>query len=246
MRSLSDMSQLELGRATGTSKQQVGAVERGNRRPSKKFSQLADEALEAHGRLQNLWPGAKRSQPWWLEEFVELEAKAQVVYEFQPQAVPGLLQTGDYARAVIGASFPPPVGGVAQRLYEARMARQGLFDRDPPPLALFIIDEGALRRPIGNKAVMKGQLKALIERAQDPRVEIQVLPFERGAHTAMNGPLVLLGMTHVESLVYAEAPGTGQVITDAQVVADCHQKFGHLRSVALSPYESLTFVENLL
>ncbi|MEU3233622.1 helix-turn-helix transcriptional regulator [Nocardiopsis alba] len=245
MRTLSDMSQLELGRATGTSKQQVGAIERGNRRPSKRFTQLADEALKAHGRLQNLWPGAKRAQPWWLEEFVELEAKAQVIYEFQPQAIPGLLQSEDYARAVIGASFPPLMEEEAQSVFEDRMARQQLFNRVPTPLTLFIIDEGALRRRIGGAELMRKQLASIVDRAQQPRVQVQVLPFERGAHSAMNGPLVLLDMSHAESLVYAETPGAGQVITDAHVVGNCQQQFGHLRSLALSPDQSLEFITSL-
>ena len=245
LRELADMSQSTLGKLSGTSKQQVGAVERGIRRPSKLFAKLADEALDAHGRLQNLWPGAKKAQPRWLEEFVELEAKAQVIYEFQPQAIPGLLQTEDYARAVVGASFPPLPTLAVQRELEARLGRQEILDRDPAPLTLFVIDEGALRRQVGGAEVMNRQFQALLRRASNPAVQIQVLPFGRGAHSAMNGPLVILDMDHAESLVYAETPGSGQVITDQVTVGNCQQQYGHLRSLALSPDESLHFIASL-
>nr|WP_273474184.1 helix-turn-helix transcriptional regulator [Nocardiopsis sinuspersici] len=245
LRELTDMSQKQLGDQVGTSKQQVGAVERGIRKPSKRFAELADRALEAHGGLLNMWPGAKRAQPWWLEQFVELEAKARVINEFQPQAVPGLLQTENYARVIVGSSFPPLAEPEVEQRLQGRLQRQQVLLRAGPPLALFVIDEGALRRPVGGRKVMREQCLALIEKAQLPHVQLQVLPFDRGAHGAMNGPLVLLNMTHTESLVYAEAPGSGQVITDAQVVADCHQRFGALRGLALSPVESLDFIASL-
>lgn len=245
LRNLADMSQLALGLATGTSKQQVGAVERGIRRPSKKFAHLADEALKCNGQLLNLWPGAKRAHPWWLEKFVELERKAQVIHEFQPQTVPGLLQTKDYARAVVGAAFPPLGQAEREELLQTRLERQSILGRDHPPLALFVIDEGALRRSVGGDDVMRAQYEALVHKAQEPHVQIQVLPFGRGAHGALDGAFMVLRMTPVESLVYAEIPGTGQVITDVSVVADCQQRFGALRSLALSPDESIEVITSL-
>jgi transcriptional regulator with XRE-family HTH domain len=245
LRELSDMSQKDLGDQTGTSKQQVGAVERGIRKPSKKFAELADRALDAHGGLLNMWPGAKRAQPWWLDKFVELEAKAQVISDFQPQAISGLLQTENYARALINAAFPPLQAEDAEERLAGRLERQQVLLRNDPPLALFIVDEAVLRRPVGGEGVMKEQREALLDKAQLPHVQLQVLPFSRGAHGAMNGSLILLNMTHSESLVYAEAPGTGQVITDAQLVATCQLRFGSLRSLALSPSESLDFIASM-
>lgn len=92
---------------------------------------------------------------------------------------------------------------------------------------------------------MNRQFQALLRRASNPAVQIQVLPFGRGAHSAMNGPLVILDMDHAESLVYAETPGSGQVITDQVTVGNCQQQYGHLRSLALSPDESLHFIASL-
>ncbi|PWV57611.1 Scr1 family TA system antitoxin-like transcriptional regulator [Nocardiopsis sp. L17-MgMaSL7] len=89
------------------------------------------------------------------------------------------------------------------------MGRQEILDRDLAPLTLFVIDEGALRRQVGGAEVMKRQFQALLRRASNPAVQIQVLSFGRGAHSAMNGPLVILDMDHAEALVYAETPGSG-------------------------------------
>ncbi|WP_433697012.1 helix-turn-helix domain-containing protein [Nocardiopsis sp. CA-288880] len=247
LRCLSDMSQKELGDRIGVSKQQVGAIERGVRRPSKQFAELADTVLERKGRLQNLWPGARQTQPWWLQEFVDLEAKAQVRYEFQPQAVPGLLQTKDYASALVEAAFPPLLQDEKDQVVTARFERQEILKRETPtpPLSLFVVDEAVLHRPVGGVEVMKAQMRALLDAARNPRVQIQVLPIARGAHSAMNGPLVILNMAHAESLVYVEIPGSGQVISDPDVVANCVEQFGDLRSVSLSPAESLSFIASL-
>nr|WP_231494110.1 DUF5753 domain-containing protein [Nocardiopsis sp. CNT312] len=113
---------------------------------------------------------------------------------------------------MMGAAFPPRSPRSIEDLLKARLDRQKILRRDRPPLALFVVDEGALRRTAGGKSVMREQYKALIEAAEWPFVQIQVLPFDRGAHAAMEGSLVLLTMTHAESLVYAETPGSGQVM----------------------------------
>ncbi|MFB8766439.1 helix-turn-helix transcriptional regulator [Nocardiopsis alba] len=245
LREFADVSQRELGELTKTSKQQVGSIERGERRPSKFFAQEADRALNGHGRLLDLWPGAKRAQPWWFQKYVDIEAKAQVIQEFQPQAVPGLLQTQDYAADVLGASFPPVSLEEQERLLTSRMERQEILGRDNPPLVHFVIEEGALRRSVGNRTVMNGQLEHLIERAQQRHIQIQVMPFNRGSHGALNGAFITLRMTLLECLVYAEVPENGHIIADLDVVALCLERFGALRGLALSPAESIEFIASL-
>ncbi|MEU4282151.1 helix-turn-helix domain-containing protein [Nocardiopsis dassonvillei] len=245
MRELADLSQKKLGVLTRTSKQQVGAIERGERRPSKEFAKLADAALEGHGSLLGLWPGARRAQPWWLQEFVVIEEKAQVIQEFQPQAVPGLLQTEDYARQVVSAAFPPLGAEESEQLLQSRMERQAILDRPKPPLAMFVIEEGALRRTVGSPSLMQAQREVLLRRARQSHIEVQVAPYHRGAHGAMDGAFMVMRMSFAEYLVYAEVPGKGQIITDAEVVADCQQRFGALRSLALSPAESIDFIASL-
>lgn len=245
LRELADMSQNRLGRLTQTSKQQVGSIERGERRPNKKFAEDADRALNGHGRLRDLWPGAKRAQPWWFQQYVDIEGKAQIIQEFQPQTVPGLLQTRDYAQAVLGASHPPLPARERERLLEARIKRQEILDRENPPLLHFIIEEGALHRSVGDSAIMKTQRKHLLKQAKRDHIQVQVIPYGRGAHGALDGAFIVLKMTLVESLVYAEVPGAGHILTDLSVVANCTEGFGALRSLALSPAESIEFIASL-
>ncbi len=245
LRELVDLSQRELGDLTSTSKQQVGSIERGERRPSKIFAEDADRALNGHGRLQELWPGAKRAQPWWFQKYVDIEGKAQVIQEFQPQAVPGLLQTHDYAAEVLGASFPPLTSEEQDRLLNSRLARQKILARLDPPLVHFVIEEGALRRSVGNSEVMLEQYEYMIEQAQKRHIQLQVMPFDRGAHGALNGAFITLRMTLLECLVYAELPEDGQIIADLDVVARCLERFGALRGLALSPAESIDFIASL-
>lgn len=243
LRELADVSQRALGQLTNTSKQQVGSLERGERRPAKSFAEMADKALNGHGRLRDLWPGAKRAQPWWFQKYVDIEGKAQVIQEFQPQAIPGLLQTHDYAAALLKAAFPPMPREEQERLLQSRMERQRVLDQDTPPLVHFVIEEGALRRSVGKRGVMNGQLQHLMEQGERDHILIQVMPYNRGAHGAMNGAFITLRMSLVESLVYAEVPEDGYVIADLSVVARCQERFGALRSLALSPAESIEFMK---
>ncbi|MET9796275.1 helix-turn-helix domain-containing protein [Nocardiopsis alba] len=245
LREFADVSQRELGELTKTSKQQVGSIERGERRPSKFFAQEADRALNGHGRLLDLWPGAKRAQPWWFQKYVDIEGKAQVIQEFQPQAVPGLLQTPDYAAHVLGAAFPPFAPEDRERLLKSRLGRQKILDRDNPPLVHFVIEEGALRRSVGDVETMGKQLDFLIKQVHKDHIQVQVMPYNRGAHSALNGAFITLRMSLLESLVYAEVPGGGHIIADLDVVARCQERFGALRSLALSPAESIEFIASL-
>ncbi|WP_433696785.1 helix-turn-helix domain-containing protein [Nocardiopsis sp. CA-288880] len=245
LRELSDLSQRELGERTKTSKQQVGSIERGERRASKYFAEQADKVLNSHGRLQDLWPGARRTQPWWFQQYVDIEEKAQIIHEFQPQAVPGLLQTEGYADAVLGASFPPLPPQEREPRLLARMERQKIIDRDEPPLLLFIVEEGALLRSVGKPGLMRAQWSHILKQVEKDHVQVQVMPYGRGAHGALNGAFIILKMTFLESVVYAEVPGGGHVIADHGIVARCQERFGSLRSMALSPAESTEYIASL-
>lgn len=248
LREMADLSQADLAKLLNVSKQQVGAVERGERRPTKQLAHDADTALDAHGRLQDLWPGAKRSRPWWFEEYVHVEDQSQVISEFQPQTVPGLLQTRDYASCVLGATQPPRPAQEQQAQLAERLERQRIITREnpAPPLLHFVVEEGALRRAVGSAEVMRAQYEHLLTQAALPHVQLHIMPYDRGAHGALNGAFIVLRVSLTESLVYAEVPDGGQIITDLQVVSDCIERFGVVRGMALSPQESMDFIESLL
>ncbi len=219
-------------------------MERAKRNASKQLAESADRVLNANGSLQALWPKGRRTRHRWFEDYVELEAKAQSIHIFQCQIVPGLLQTYDYARALLGAAWPPHDEAETTTLLDDRMKRQDLFERVPTPMVSVIVDEAALRRG-ADLNVMSGQLAHLVEMASRPYIELQVLPFTSGLHAGTEGSFIVLEMTQTESVVYVEPPAHGQVIPDQTIVTSCIRRFGSLRTRALPPGESIAFIKSL-
>lgn len=242
LRQAADLSQRELAKATLISHQMLGAVERAERAPRKSFAEKADEVLGARGALLRLWPSAQEGYPRGFKEYAELEREARAIHDFQTQVVPGFFQTRDYARAVLSAGWPPSEDEEVERLLSTRVARQQMLEREQPPLVWSVLDESVLRRPIGPRDVMIAQLECLIELAARPRIRLQVLPFAKGVHTALDGAFTVLDMGYGEHLAYAEIPGSGRVTGDPDEVEQYTLRFGVLRSLSLSPDESVDFI----
>ncbi|MEU7926884.1 helix-turn-helix transcriptional regulator [Micromonospora sp. NPDC049801] len=144
--------------------------------------------------------------PSWFQSYLGLEAAAALIRSYEVQFVPGLLQTREYARAVVLLGHGG--AGVAEidRRVDLRMQRQQLLLRDKPPLLWAVVDEAALRRPIGGPEVMRGQLTALIEATKSPTVRLQVIPFAAGGHAAAGGAFTILrfGDQELPDIVYIE------------------------------------------
>ncbi|WP_306371468.1 helix-turn-helix transcriptional regulator [Nocardiopsis sp. CC223A] len=246
LRTEADLSQRELGRLTDTSGQQVGAIERLQRRPSKDFTVAADKALGANGRLRNLWPQGRAAPSRWLQKYVDIEAKALVIQQFQAQVVPALVQSEPYARATLEAAYPPSPPEKLHDLLQSRLQRQKLLDRSTPPLVQYVIDEATLHRTIGGPDVMREQFQRIVDVVTSkPFVTVQVLPYGRGAHCALEGSFTLLGMAPSEYLVYSEGAGRGTLYTEPDLVAANTLRFGALRSLALTPAESVQMIQSL-
>jgi transcriptional regulator with XRE-family HTH domain len=144
--------------------------------------------------------------PQWFRAYVDLESAATLIRTYEGQLVPGLLQTEDYMRAVIaGAHLDDPPGEAEQRV-QLRLGRQALLERTDAPRLWAVVDEAALRRPVGGSKVMRAQLERLIEATRLPNVTLQVLPFALGAHPAMVGAFSVLRFADRElpDLVYLE------------------------------------------
>ena len=144
--------------------------------------------------------------PQWFRAYVDLESAATLIRTYEGQFVPGLLQTDDYMRAVIhGAHLDESAEEVGRRV-RLRMARQTLLTREHPPRLWAVVDEAALRRPVGGREVMRGQVERLIEAAKLPNVTLQVLGFDSGAHPAMVGSFSVLRFPDQElpDVVYLE------------------------------------------
>jgi transcriptional regulator with XRE-family HTH domain len=143
--------------------------------------------------------------PPWLEQYIGLEEAASVIRTYEVQFVHGLLQTEDYARAVVSLRHGADETREVERRVELRMRRQRLLTRDAPKLWA-VIDEAALRRPLGGREVMRAQLRHLIEVTDLPGVTLQVAPFSKGGHPAAGGAFTLLRFARPEipDLVYIE------------------------------------------
>jgi transcriptional regulator with XRE-family HTH domain len=128
----------------------------------------------------------------WFQPFLGLEEAASIVRTYEVQFVPGLLQTPSYARAVISAGNRGAPAAEIERRVAMRMARQGVFTRPAPPQLWAVIDEAALRRPVGGADVMRAQLQALIEKISPGNIIVQVMPFRVGFHAAESGAYTIL------------------------------------------------------
>ena len=151
------------------------------------------------------WQGYSDILPHWVEPYFGLEAAASFIRNYELQFVPGLLQTEGYARALIRLGNAATEDGVMRRA-EARLSRQEILSRETPPRLWAVMDEGALRRSIGGKAVMREQIRHLIDMCDHPAVTLQLLPFQIGAHPAMGGPFTILRFSEpdLRDVVYIE------------------------------------------
>ena len=174
----------------------------------------------------------------------ELEAAAVFIRTFGGLLVPGLLQTAGYARAVIGALRPELSFAEVENRVELRLMRQAVLTEEDPPSYWAIIDDAALRRPVGGRAVMREQLFQLIELAQLPNVTVQVLPYRVGAHAGMCGDFGILSFSEPtdQDIVYLEH-NAGDLYLDhreqKEQIARHLRAFDYLIPEALRPDESI-------
>ncbi|GIL26110.1 transcriptional regulator [Actinocatenispora comari] len=233
------LTQDELAQRVYCSSGLVSMIETGRRSPNKDFTKRCDEVLGTGGALMRLWPLLTReAYPSWFRPFVQMEATATAIHEFEVQAVPGLLQTADYARTVIGASWPPNSPDETDRQLAARLERQEILDRPSPPLLWAVLDEGVLRRPVGTPDVMRAQLQHLLKMAQRQHIRLQIMPFTAGVHAAMDGSYTVIDLPNREHVVYVEGPGGGRLVITPELVTQLRLRFDALRGLALSPEES--------
>ncbi|MGH3313091.1 MAG: helix-turn-helix domain-containing protein [Streptomyces sp.] len=210
----------------------ISQFETARKVPNVDFLERADIALGTGGALMRVWDLVKRSGlPAWFHEYVRLESTATTIYTFQAQVVHGLLQSEDYARAVLRSAGPPET---LEERVAARMARQRVLSRAVPPLMWIVLDEGAVRRLIGGVETMRNQLAHLLSYRDDPRVNIQVLPFTAGEHYGLTGSFTLLTLDDSPDVVYSELYQSNHVSVDPQAVSARSLRYDHLKAAALS------------
>lgn len=157
--------------------------------------------------------------------------------------IPGLLQTPAYARAVCRAYQPTTPKEAIEELVRARMDRAHILDDPTRPLLWAVIDEAALRRVTGAREAMAEVLRHIAELIHRSRAIVQVLPFDAGAHPAMQGCVKLMDFDGAPPLVYLEGIGTGRLEDDPATVARYRHYYELLTASALSPEKSLVLIE---
>ncbi len=163
-------------------------------------------ALAEHANAGGWWQEYADVVPAWLEQYLDLERAASLIRTYEVAYIPGLLQTEDYARAVLRSGYPAALDAEVDRRVELRLARQRVLRADAPVRLWAVIDETALRRPVGGGAVMRAQIAHLIEASRLPHVNIQVLPLSAGGHAAYGGCVTMLRFSESElpDVVYLE------------------------------------------
>jgi transcriptional regulator with XRE-family HTH domain len=193
-------------------------------------------ALARQAKTPGWWQRYGDILPSWFQTYLGLEEAASLIRTYEVQFVPGLLQTEDYARAVITHGNPGASAEEIERRVSLRLKRQQLLTRSNAPQLWAVVDEAALRRPMGSPAVMAAQIESLIKSSELPNVTLQVLPFHVGAHSAEAGAFTILRFPEPDlpDVVYTEQL-TGALYLDKREDVDAYMATVDRLSVESAP-----------
>lgn len=221
----------------------IGQIETARKVPTRDFSERVDAALDTNGAFSRLVGLVLRSQlPHWFQAYAEMEAKATYISSYQAQLVYGLLQTEEYARAVLATGLPDNL----DELVAARMERHRILARESPPMVWVVLDEAALHRPIGGRAVMRKQLNHLLGLRDSRWVQVQVLPYSVGEHASLIGSFNTLRFDDDPDLVYTEDLISGHMSANPDTVKEAALRYAHLQAAALSVEDSAALIARVM
>ncbi|QKW39066.1 helix-turn-helix domain-containing protein [Actinomadura sp. NAK00032] len=241
-REAAGLSRARLAQALGCQAGWIEKLETAQKPPSEQTAEDLDVFFETSARaFWHMWREIKRegkhlAAPPGFSRYTEIETGCVAMRSFEASTVPGLLQTPAYARAVMSSGLP--LDALEERV-AARMARQELLTRDNAPRMWFVLDESALRRPVGGPKVMDEQLTKLIEAATtNPRVEIRVLPFTSVTYAALDGSFKVLSLPGGVDLAYHEGPEISHLIENGTAVAEYRVRFDLVMGESLPTEDS--------
>jgi transcriptional regulator with XRE-family HTH domain len=240
-------TQVELGQKMGYSPSLISGVETLDKPPTAEFAAACDRTFGTPGfDAQTGTPGtfltvyelvAREAYPAFFAPVVPFERQAVRIHGWELGAVPGLLQTEEYARALISVSRPMDTDTSIGRLVAARMERQAILAAENPPVLWYVIDEAVLRRVVGGPMVMGPQLDALIRAAATPGIVIQVLPLTDD-NPGTDGPLSVDEFADAPAVCYTECYAGGRIVEAPAEVAELITVISMLRASALPPRDS--------
>ncbi|MFD9859947.1 helix-turn-helix domain-containing protein [Streptomyces alboflavus] len=246
-REAAGLSAGEFGEAIGYGEDLVRKVERGARIPRPEYLDAADRVLGAGGFISAMKEEmAKARYPKKVRELAKLEERAVEMCLYSTHNVHGLLQTPEFAEALLRTRRPALAQGELERAVAARMARQSIYDRDPVPELSFVQEEVTLRRPIGGTMVLRRQLERMLEIGQLPHVELQVMPTNRGDHPGTGGRIQVLKFVDGSAVGRTDDEFAGRPVSDPRQLRVLELRYGIIRARALTPRESLDFIEQVL
>ncbi len=241
------MRAADFGAAIGYGEDLVYKVEGGRRIPRPEYLDEADGVLRAGGKISAMKRDvAEVRYPKKVRDLAKLEAKAVELESYGNHNLHGLLQTEQYARALFGMRQPAYSQDEVERGVAARMARQSIFERLPAPALSFVLEEVTLRRPIGGRMVLRGQLERLLEVGQLRNVAIQVMPTDREDHGGMDGLIQVLRFRDGSAVGRSEGVFNGRLVSDPKDLRVLELCYGMIRAQAFTPRESLVFIEQVL
>jgi hypothetical protein len=237
----------EFGAAVGYGEDLVYKIEGGKRIPRREYLDKADEVLRADGLVSAAWEDVKRVRyPRKVRELAKLEAQAVEIGIYESNGINGLLQIPGHARALFEAMQPPYSPDEVERMVGARVARASIFERSPAPALSFVLEEAALRRPMGGTMVWRQQLERLLEVGRLHNVVLQVMPLNCETHSGMDGKIELLKFADGSAVGRSDGAFNGRPTSEPKHLRILELRYGTIRAQALSPRESLVFIDQLL
>jgi transcriptional regulator with XRE-family HTH domain len=236
-RTRAGMSQKDLASRAKVSHDVISKIETGERPPAEDFPPRLDAIPElgTQGALTRLWSHLKKSLKQraygWFQEWADIEAEATALRWYEPLVVPGLLQTEDYARAILSVRPDGNLADIDEQV-AARLARQAVLEGAGAPQLWCVLDEGVLHRAIDGSKVMRSQLFRLADRAEHPKTIIQVIQ-AGGAHAGLLGGFIIADLDGKPPMAYLETAAEGQVTDSPSVTDHVALRFDRLRAEAL-------------
>ncbi|ALV34999.1 helix-turn-helix transcriptional regulator [Streptomyces sp. CdTB01] len=241
------MRAADFGRAVGYGEDLVYKIEGGKRIPRQEYLDRADEVLGAGGLISAMKEDVgKVRYPKKVRELAKLEAQAVELGVYVGLSLHGLLQTPEHARALFEAWQPTYSAEDVELSVAARMARKSIFERSPAPALSFVQEEATLRRPVGGTMVWRRQLEHLLEVGRLRNVALQVMPTNSDAHPGMDGRIEVLKFPDGTGVGRSDGAYSGRPTTDPKHLRVLELRYGTIRAQALTPRESLAFIEQLL
>ncbi|MEX2984496.1 helix-turn-helix domain-containing protein [Streptomyces sp. C36] len=241
-------TQKELGDRIPIAHSRIAQYELGNETPKKDVSDQLDKLLGADGDLSDLWVHLDRFPPTdAFRKYREYEDRATALHQYQAHCMPGLLQTEAYARELMHCALPWCAADEIEEKVAARLARRRVLVKEVPPLLWVVLDEAAIRRPVGGPTVMREQLSYLVEASRSPNIELQVLPFAAGGHAVMGGSVTMLSFENAPDVVYLEGgPSLTDLVRDRKAVAQHSHRYDLVHALALAPALSTKWIERAM